>query len=222
MNVVIFGATGMVGKGVLLECLDDPSVSRVLVVGRSACGVEHPKLKDVLHKDFTDFSAISDRLAGLDACFFCLGVSAVGMSEADYRHVTYDFTVAAAEALRRRSPNATFIYVSGTGTDSSGKSRMMWARVKGETENALLRMFEKAYMFRPGIIAPRRGVAAKGTATRLMYAVLGPPLIPLLNAVSPNSITATDRIGRAMLRVAREGASKKWLENADINALAGP
>lgn len=220
MKVVLFGASGMVGKGALLECLDSPLVERVVVVGRSSCGVTHGKLAEVLHRDFGDYSAIADGLTGFDACFFCLGVSSVGMSEADYRPVTYDFTIAAAEALLARNPALTFIYVSGTGTDSTEKGRVMWARVKGATENKLLSMpFKGAHMFRPGIIQPKRGVTAKGTGTRILYAVLGPPLIPILNALAPNSVTTTERVGRAMIRVVAEGSEKKHLENADINAL---
>jgi uncharacterized protein YbjT (DUF2867 family) len=220
MKVVLFGASGMVGKGALLECLDSPAVDRVLVVGRSSCGVTHTKLDEVLHRDFGDYSAIGDRLSGFDACFFCLGVSSVGMSEADYRHVSYDFTIAAAEALLARNSALTFIYVSGTGTDSTEKGGIMWARVKGATENKLLSMpFKAAYMFRPGIIQAKRGVAPKGTGARLLYAVLGPPLIPLLKLVAPNSITTTERVGRAMIRAVTQGYEKKHLENADINAL---
>src|SRR5579864_7886858 len=138
MKAILFGATGMVGKSVLRECLNDPDVERVLAVGRRASGETHDKLRELVHADLTDYSAVADQLAGYDACFFCLGVSSAGMSEADYRRVTYDIAVAAARALVDRNPGMTFIFVSGAGTDSTGKSGSMWARVKGETENAIL------------------------------------------------------------------------------------
>ncbi len=219
MKVVLFGATGMVGKGVLLECLDDPAVTTVLAIGRSSCGVTHAKLQEILHHDFTDYSSLGALFSGYDACFFCLGISSVGMSEKDYRHVTLDFTLAAAEALLQSNPGLTFVFVSGMGTDESGKSSMMWARVKGETENRLLAMpFKAAFMFRPGIIQPLRGVAARGTFTRMAYA-LGRPLFPLLKALSPRSVTTTERIGRAMIKLALEGGERRYFENADINAL---
>jgi len=221
MKVVVFGATGMVGKGVLLECLDDPRVTKVLVVGRGSAGVQHEKLEEVLHADFEDYTAIEEKLAGYDACFFCLGISSVGMSEADYRHVTLDFTLAAAEALLKTSPGLTFIYVSGTGTDESGKSSMMWARVKGEAENRLLAMpFKAAYMFRPGVIEPRRGARAKGTMTRVAY-VIARPLFPIVRAASPGLLTTTERIGKAMIKLALEGGDRRYFENRDINALTG-
>ena len=221
MKVVVFGTTGMVGKGVLLECLDDPRVTKVLTVGRSSAGVRHEKLEEVLHSDFEDYTAIEDKLSGYDACFFCLGISSVGMSEADYRHVTLDFTLAAAEALLKMSPGLTFIYVSGTGTDESGKSSMMWARVKGEAENRLLAMpFKAAYMFRPGVIEPRRGVAAKGTLTRVAY-MIARPLFPILRAASPGLLTTTERIGKAMIKLGLEGGERRYFENPDINALIG-
>ncbi|MFH1810054.1 MAG: epimerase [Pseudomonadota bacterium] len=220
MRVVIFGASGMVGQGVLLECLDQAEVRRVLVVGRSSCGVTHPKLEEVLHQDFLDYSTVENRLAGLDACFFCLGVSAAGMSEDTYRRITSDFTLAAAEVLLRLNPGLCFIYVSGTGSDDTGTSRMMWARVKGEVENRLLAMpFGAAYMFRPGFIQPLRGIRSKTAAYRAVYAVLG-PLFPLFDRTLPRMVTTTERVGRAMIRVVREGSDKKFLENSDINTLA--
>jgi uncharacterized protein YbjT (DUF2867 family) len=219
MKVILFGASGMVGRGVLLECLDDARVSKVLAIGRSPIGVKHDKLEEIAHTDFEDYSAIEPALAGYDACFFCLGISSVGMSELDYRRVTLDFTLAAAEALLRQSPGITFIYVSGAGTDESGKSSMMWARVKGETENRLLSMpFEAAYMFRPGVIEPRRGVRPKATLTRVAYAI-GWPLFPLLRAASPGLITTTERVGKAMIKLAIDGGDRRYFENADINAL---
>src|SRR5579863_3143827 len=153
MNVILFGATGMVGQGVLRECVLDPSVQTVLSVGRSATGQKDQKLRELVHQDFLNFSAIEKELSGFDACFFCLGVTSVGMTEENYYRITYGFTLAAAQTLARLNPGMTFIYVSGMGTDSSEHGRTMWARVKGRTENALLRLpFHAAYMFRPGVI----------------------------------------------------------------------
>jgi uncharacterized protein YbjT (DUF2867 family) len=219
MKVVVFGASGMVGKGVLLECIDDPRVTRVLVIGRSSCDVTSDKVEEVILSDLTDYSSIEGKLEGLDACFFCLGVSSLGMSEVEYRRVTFDLTVAAATALLRKSPALTFIYVSGQGTDESEKGSLMWARVKGETENRILGMpFKAAYMFRPGVIEPLRGVRPKATLTRVAYAV-GWPLFPLLRAISPRLLTNTTAIGKAMIKLALEGSDRRYFENADINAL---
>jgi len=159
VNVLIFGATGMVGMGALLECLDDSRVQSVLVVGRSSCGVRHAKLTEVLHQDFFNYGPLADRFRDRDACFFCLGVSSAGMDEPKYHRLTYDLTLAAAQAMATANKRMTFCYVSGQGTDSSGRGSSMWARVKGQTENALLRLpFKAAYMFRPGLIQSMRGV----------------------------------------------------------------
>ena len=219
MNVVIFGATGMVGQGVLRECVLDPGVDRVLVVGRHATGVRDPKVRDVVHGDLWNFAAIESELTGFDACFFCLGVSAVGMKEADYERVTYGITTAAAGTLARLNPQMTFIYVSGAGTDSSERGRMMWARVKGRTENAILRLpFKAAFAFRPGAIQPVHGVQSRTAWYRVMYSVTG-PLLPVLRRLMPGAILTTEELGRAMLIVARHGASKPVLEARDINAI---
>ncbi|MGA2846907.1 MAG: NAD(P)H-binding protein, partial [Candidatus Acidiferrales bacterium] len=161
MKIILFGATGWVGQAVLRECLRDPEVERVLVIGRSSIGIQNEKVREIVHGDFLDFSSIEDQLRGYDACFFCLGVSSVGMAEQDYARVTYDFTMAAAQVLASRNPGMTFIYVSGTGTDSSEHGRLMWARVKGKTENALFKLPLKAYMFRPGYIQPLHGIKSK-------------------------------------------------------------
>jgi len=220
MNVLIFGATGMVGQGVLRECLRDPGVERVLTVGRTPTGVRDPKLREIVHADLTSYASIEAQLAGFHACFFCLGVSSVGMREADYERVTYDITLAAAQTLARLNQGMTFVYVSGAGTDSSEGGRMMWARVKGKTENALLCLpFKAAYMFRPGAIQPRHGVRSKTAAYRVLYSLTA-PLLPLLRRLSPGLILTTDQIGRAMLVVARKGAPKNVLESRDISALA--
>lgn len=218
MNVILFGATGMIGQGVLRECLLDEEVERVLAVGRRGTGKQHEKLHEVLHEDFSDFSAIEGHLAGYDACFFCLGVSSAGMSEKDYRRVTYDVTLAAAKTLMKLNPGMTFIYVSGTGTDSSERGRTMWARVKGETEYALLKLpFKAAYMFRPAFIQPRHGIVSRTRIYRVLYAVMG-PLYPLWKTLIPKYVTTTEQLGLAMIHVAKHGAPKRILENADITA----
>jgi uncharacterized protein YbjT (DUF2867 family) len=219
MNVLLFGATGMVGQGVLRECLLDPEVQSVLSIGRGTTGQQHAKLREFVHKDFLDFSAIEPELSGLDACFFCLGVSSAGMAEEDYHRVTYDFTMAAARTLARLNPGMTFIYVSGTGTDSTERGRIMWARVKGKTENALLGLpFKAAYMFRPGVIQPLHGIKSKTKLYRALYAVTG-PLFPVLKALFPKYVTTTEQLGRAMLKVAKQGAPKPVLETPEINSL---
>jgi uncharacterized protein YbjT (DUF2867 family) len=219
MNVLLFGASGMVGQGVVRECLLDPEVTAVLSIVRSSTRQQSPKLREIVHKNFFDFGSIESELAGFDACFFCLGVSSAGMSEQDYRRITYDITLAAAETLAKLNPNMTFIFVSGAGTDSSERGRMMWARVKGQTENALLRLpFKAAYMFRPGVIVPLHGIKSRTMLYRVPYAVLG-PLLPLLKRLFPKSITTTEKLGRAMLIAAKRGALKPVLESADINKL---
>ena len=216
MRVIIFGASGMVGQGVLRECLRDPDVERVLVVGRSAIGVENEKVREIVHKDFFDFSSIEENLSGYDACFFCLGVSSAGMKEPEYTRVTYDVTMAAAEALAKKNPGMTFIYVSGAGADSSERGRSMWARVKGRTENALLKMPLKAYMFRPAYIQPMHGIKSKTKLYGAMYSVVA-PIYPLLRRLAPKYVTTTEQLGRAMICVAKRGAAKRVLESDDIN-----
>jgi len=220
MRVILFGATGMVGQGVLRECLLDPRVETVLSIGRTPTGEENAKLREVIRRDLTELEPVEDRLRGFDACFFCLGVSSAGMKETEYRRVTYDLTVSVAQRLARLNPGMTFTYVSGAGTDSTEHGRAMWARVKGQTENALLRMpFKSAYMFRPGVIRPLHGIRSKTRSYRTLYAVLS-PFVLLAAAVAPNSITTTEKMGKAMIRVARDGAPKPLLGTRDINALA--
>ena len=219
MKVILFGASGMVGQGVLLECLKDPEVTEVFSIGRGPCRRVHPKLREVVQKDFTDFSSLEPKLKGYDACFFCLGISSAGMSEADYRHVTYDFTVAAAAPLARLNPQMTFIYVSGAGTDSTEKGRVMWARVKGQTENALFKLpFKAAYAFRPGAIQPMDGITSKTKLYNVLLVIFG-WLFPLLRKLFPRHVTTTRILGRAMIKAARAGAPSKWVESWDINAL---
>jgi len=220
MKVLIFGATGVVGQGVLRECLLDPDIQLIQTVGRSTSGVPHSKLRELIHQDLFNYTGIESELHGFEACFFCLGVSSSGMSEANYERLTYTLTMAAAETLSRLNPEMTFIYVSGAGTDSSEKGGAMWARVKGRTENALLRLpFKAAYMFRPGAIQAMHGERSKTTAYRLAYTLIG-PLIPLVRWLFPASVLTTEEIGRAMIQVAKHGASKKLLESADIRACA--
>jgi uncharacterized protein YbjT (DUF2867 family) len=201
MKVILFGATGMIGQGVLRECLLDLNVEKVLIVGRNACGLRHAKLHEVLHADFFDFSAIESELLGYDACFFCLGVTVAGKTEQAYRHVTFDIALAAAQTLAKLNPGMTFTYVSGMGTDSSERGRSMWARVKGETENALLRVpFKAAYMFRPGVVQPLHGVRSKTAWYQAFYS-LTRPVLGLLKAAFPNHVTTTEQMGRAMIGV---------------------
>src|SRR5208283_5315358 len=189
MRVVLFGASGMVGQGVLRECLLDPEVTNVFSIVRSGTGQQHAKLREIVHQNFLDYSSIESELSGLDACFFCLGVSSAGMSEENYRRVTYDFTLAAARTLAKLNPNLTFIYVSGMGTDSSEHGRVMWARVKGQTENALLRLpFKAAYMLRPAYIQPMHGIRSKTRLYRALYAVMA-PLYPVWKALFPKYVT---------------------------------
>jgi len=220
MKVIVFGASGMVGQGVARECLEHPDVESILVVGRSPCGIEHGKLTEILHEDFFDYSAIEEQLTGYDACFFCLGMSAAGMSEEDYARMTHDLTLAAAKTLVKQSPGMTFCYVSGSGTDSSEKGWMMWARVKGRTENDLMKLgFKDAYMFRPGYIQPLKGIRSKTRLYQAMYTVMA-PFYPVWKAILPGHMTTTEKVGLAMIQVASRGSDLKFLENRDINALA--
>lgn len=217
MKVILLGATGMVGQGVLRECLLDPEVGSVLAIGRTTTGRQHEKLHEIVLNDLSDLSSTEGRLSGYDACFFCVGVSAAGMKEEAYRRVTYDLTIAVAKTLARFNPTMTFIYVSGAGTDSTGHGRAMWARVKGKTENALLQMpFKAAYMFRPAYIQPLHGIRTKTRWYGAMYAVLG-PFYPVWKLLLPKYVTTTECLGRAMLTVAQRGAPKSVLENQDIN-----
>lgn len=219
MKVILFGATGMVGKGALRECLLDPDVTEVLVVGRSPLGRKHAKIREVVHKDLYDLSPIAPQLAGYDACFFCLGVSSVGMSEADYTKITHDLTLAVAHVLAQQNPQMVFLYVSGTGTDSTERGSSMWARVKGRTENELLREpFRAAYMLRPGYIQPLHGVKSKTPLYRGFYVVLS-WLYPVIRLVARKYVITTEDLGRAMIHIAKSGAPKRVLENSDIEAL---
>ncbi|MCZ6916048.1 MAG: NAD-dependent epimerase/dehydratase family protein [Gemmatimonadetes bacterium] len=220
MKVLVFGATGMIGSGVLKECLQDDRVTAVLAVGRSSCGVTHDKLREIIHRDLFEYVTIKEELRGYDACFFCLGVSALGKSEEEYRRLTYDLTLAAAQALLELNPEMTFCYVSGEGADSTEQGRVMWARVKGKIENELTRMpFKAALMFRPAYIQPVKGVRSRTPHYRAPYAVFA-PLYPILRRFFPKYVTTTESIGRAMIRAAEDGQSNRVLASSDINALA--
>ncbi|MDQ1652478.1 MAG: hypothetical protein QOI35_1678 [Cryptosporangiaceae bacterium] len=217
MRVVVFGASGMVGRGVLHECLRDERVSDVLVVGRTPSGEQHPKLREFLQPDITGLSGIEDELAAADACFFGVGTSSVWRDADEYRALTYDLTLAVARTLARLNPAMTFVYVSGAGTDAEG--RMRWARVKGETENALLALPFHAVIFRPGYIQPRNGARSKTAVLQLLYTVTS-PAFPLFDRLLPSMMTTTERIGRAFLAVAEGGSAKPIYETPAINAAA--
>jgi uncharacterized protein YbjT (DUF2867 family) len=220
MKVIVFGASGMLGQGTMMECIADPSVTQILAVGRAPSGFTDAKVRDLVLKDLYDYSGVMGELAGYDACFFCLGISSAGMKEADYTRITYDLTMAAAQALVKASPQLTFIYISGAGTDSSEKGGSMWARVKGKLENALLKVgFKQAYMFRPGLIRPLKGIKSRTASYRFIYGALT-PFYGLLNLVAANAMTDTIRVGRAMINAAAKGYSKPILDAKDINALA--
>ena len=219
MKVLLFGATGMIGQGVLRECLLDPRITEVRTLVRSPSGATHPKLKEILHQDYFDYRAIEDQLTGLDACFFCLGVSSAGLSEEAYRRITHDLTLAAATLLCRLNPAMTFSYISGAGADSSEQGHVMWARVKGQIENALLRLpFKAVYIFRPGAIRPLHGITSRTPLYRILYRVLW-PFLPLLKAISPDSLTTTEQLGRAMLHAGLGNLPSGVLEMRDINRL---
>jgi uncharacterized protein YbjT (DUF2867 family) len=225
MKVIIFGATGMVGQGVLRECLLAPDVELVTTVGRTpapnpVAGPQPERWRQIVHSDLSNLVGLRTELAGFDACFFPLGVSSSGMTEADYDRITYGLTLSAAETLSSLSPGMTFIYVSGAGTDSTEKGRSMWARVKGRTENALLRLPLEAYMFRPGFIEPMDGIQSKTPSYRILYKVLT-PLMPVVRWALRQQILNTRQIGLAMLSVAKLGYEKRILEIKDIRIAAG-
>ena len=217
--MILFGATGMVGQGVLRECLLAPDVESVLCVGRNATGQSHSRLRELTRADLFDLAPIEAELSGFNACFFCLGVASAGMTEPNYRRITYDLTLAAARLLVRVNPTMTFVYVSGAGADSSEHGRVMWARVRGETENAILRLpFKTAAIVRPAGIIPLHGIVSRTPLYRVAYA-LTRPLWPVMYRIFPQFVTTTERLGRVLLRIARHGTPKPVLEAADINAL---
>jgi uncharacterized protein YbjT (DUF2867 family) len=219
MNVLLFGATGMVGQGALRECLLNAGVERVATVGRRPTGQHYEKLRDVVVPDVADLSAVEGELVGYDACLFCLGVTSAGMSEAEYTRLTHDLTVSVARTLLRLNPGLTFVFVSGAGADTTERGRVMWARVKGKAENAVLGMgFRAAYVFRPAAIIPLHGITSRTRWIRIASTSLK-PLFPVLKALFPNYVTTTEQLGRAMLKVAREGFPKTVIEARDIRRL---
>lgn len=219
MKVIVTGATGMVGKGVLLECLDRKNITEVLSISRRSLEMEHPKLKELLHGDFSEFNSVRDQLKGYDACFACMGVSAAGLKEEDYTHLTYDFTLSLANTLLSNSPDMTFIYVSGAGTRSD-ENGSMWARVKGKTENDLLALgFKQAFMFRPGGILPVKGVEPSSKLYRVLIKNLK-WLLLIMKKIAPNSIVSTSQIGIAMMNATQNGYHKSIIDPVDIIQLA--
>ena len=220
MKVIITGTTGMVGKGVLLECLDHKVITEVLSIGRSSLKMNHPKLKELIHPDFSSFASVKDQLKGYDACYACMGVSVAGLSEIDYTKMTYDFTLALAKELYALNPQMTFTYVSGEGTDSTEKSRSMWARVKGKTENSILQLgFKQAYMFRPGAIIPLRGIKSKTKLYQFFYDYFM-WLLKLMKILNPKSIVSTTDIGLAMINASLNGYGQRIIRPRDIIRLS--
>lgn len=216
INAIIFGATGMVGEGVLQRALEHPDVGSVLVIGRRSCGVKHPRMKELIHNDFYDYSSIEAQLTGYSACFFCLGVSSVGMNEATYRRVTFDLTMKAATTLSRLNPGMTFCYITGAGTDSTEQGSVMWARVKGMTENRLKELpFKAVYLFRPGFIRPLKGQRNAHMISRIAGA-----LYPIMNILVPKYICTMEELAGAMIQVVKAGYPGQVLENSDIVRLA--
>jgi hypothetical protein len=215
IRAIVTGATGMVGEGVLHVCLNHPDVEHVLIVNRKPSGFNYPKLKEIIHSDFFDLSAIESQFANYDACFFCLGVSSVGMKEEDYFKLTYTLTTNFARALAKQNPNLTFCYISGANTDSTEKGKSMWARIKGKTENELTRIFKHAYNFRPSVMIPMEGM--KNTLS--LYKYLG-WLIPVIRLLAPKSICNLEEVGTAMINAVAKGYEKQILEVTDIVALS--
>jgi hypothetical protein len=218
IKAIITGSTGMIGKGVVLECLQSSLVEAILVINRKSLGINHPKLREIIHHDFFDLSVLDSELTGFNTCFFCLGVSSAGMSEKDYYHFTYELTLNFARTVKKLNPEMTFCYISGAGTDSSEKGRTMWARVKGKTENALLTLgFKDSYMFRPGFIRPVKGVRSRTPLYNSLYVILS-PVFPLIMRF-PKFATRSETLSKAMILVASGGYEKKVLESLDINEI---
>jgi len=216
IKAIITGSTGMVGEGVMHECLNHPEVESILVINRRTCDVQHPKLKEIIHSDFSDFGAIESELSGYNAAFLCMGVSSVGMKEDKYKFLTYDLTMALAKPLAKLNPDLTFTYVSGVGTDSSEKGRIMWARVKGKTENDIIKLPIKAgFAFRPGVITPTKGLKNTYTAYKVMK-----PLLPVFRFLFPKYVLSLCELGLAMINIVLKGYDKKVLEVKDIVKLA--
>jgi uncharacterized protein YbjT (DUF2867 family) len=220
MKVIITGATGMVGKGVLLECLEYPGIIEVLSISRKVTGTVHPKLRELIHADFSEFASVADQLKGYDACYACMGVSSAGMKEEEYTRLTYDYTLALARELYGLDPGMTFTYVSGQGTDSSEKGSSMWARVKGKTENDLLKLgFRQAFAFRPGMIIPLKGVVPSSKLYRVLIMNLA-WLLKLVKTIAPSLVVDSVQIGQSMIAVTEQGYGKRIIDPRDIQILA--
>jgi len=215
IKAIINGATGMVGEGVLLECLNHPDVERVLVINRKPGEVSHPKLHEIIHTDFFNLAPIESQLIGYNACFFCLGVSSVGMSKEEYKRITYDLTLNVGQLLAKSNPEMVFCYVTGAGTDSSEQGRVAWARVKGATENALMRLFKQSYMFRPAFMK-----ASPGQKNVKSYYKLFAWLYPIGRALYPAGFCTLQEVGRAMINAVSKGYPKQILDVKDIVKLA--
>jgi uncharacterized protein YbjT (DUF2867 family) len=220
MKVIVTGTTGMVGRGILLECLDHAEITEVLSISRRPIEIDHPKLKELIHQDFSEFASVAEQIKGYDACYACMGISSAGMKEEQYTRLTYDFTLSLAKELHGLNPEITFTYVSGAGTDSSEKGRSMWARVKGKTENDLLNLgFKQAFMFRPGGIIPLRGIQPSSKLYRVLINNLK-WLLKLIKKIAPSAVVDTTQIGLAMINVTKKGYDKKVLKPRDIQILA--
>jgi len=220
LKVIITGSTGMVGKGVLLECLERPEIESILLINRKSIGMDHEKIKEILQKDFLNFSALREAFKGYDACYYCMGVSSFRMKEREYNEITYKMTLHLAKLLSDVNPKMSFCYVSGQGTDSTGAGKSMWARVKGKTENAILKLpFKSAFLFRPGFIRAKKGVKSKTPLYNNLYSVIK-VFIPLVKLISPNSITSNEEVGKAMIYTTLHGSEYTILHNKEINELA--
>jgi uncharacterized protein YbjT (DUF2867 family) len=219
MKVILFGATGMIGQGTLRECLLDPAIDEVLAIVRSPLPERHAKLRELVHTDFTDYSAIAPALTGYGATFFCLGTSSVGKSEDEYRRITYDFTLAAARVLLTHNPGLTFVYISAEGTDTTEQGSIMWARVRGKTENDLLALSPNVYAVRPAVVQPLHGIVPRERWVRVLYRLTA-PILPVFGRVAPKYFTTTEQLGRALIEIAKHGAPKRTLSTLDVAALA--
>ncbi|HEX5659531.1 MAG TPA: NAD-dependent epimerase/dehydratase family protein [Polyangiales bacterium] len=219
MRVALYGATGMIGSGVLRECLLDQDVQEVIAIGRRPNGKSDPKLRDLILPNLLDYASVQGELVGLDACFFCLGISSVGLDEQAYTEITYEYALAAAHALLVHNPNLTFVFISGANADSTERGRVMWARVKGKAENALLALpFKAVFVFRPAFVQPLHGISSRTTGYNVLYRIIS-PLVPVIRWAFPKYVTTTERVGRAMLRVAKQGAAQRLFENWEIDQL---